>query len=155
MKRILSLLLILAISITALASCGLISIFGEVEDEGEAWVVVEAADGSYEVYKAALKDVENKKEGAKGVLLYLRDREENPLHLVMDESSFVTEIGSIKQDVSSGAYVMIYTSVKADEMPGMPTVEYDGNTLYSSNFGITGMTVKADTVILFRLEVFA
>ena len=119
-------------------------------------MVVESADGSFEVYKTYLESVENKNEGAKGVIENLRDREENPLNLVMEDSTygaFVTEIGSIKQ--ADGAYVMVYTSVKSDSYEGAPSAEYDGMTLYQSGVGLSGMSVSAGTVILFRLESYS
>ena len=139
-----------------LASCDLISMFGKVAEEGDVTVVVESGDGSFEVYKTYLESVENKNEGAKGVIENLRDREENPLNLVMEDSTygaFVTEIGSIKQ--ADGAYVMVYTSVKSDSYEGAPSVEYDGMTLYQSGVGLSGMSVSAGTVILFRLESYS
>lgn len=155
MKKIISLALVLVMAL-ALASCGAFSIFGDVAEEGDVTVVVEAADGSFEVYKTSLESVENKDEGAKGVIENLRDRDENPLHLVMEDSTygaFVTEIGSIKQ--ADGAYVMVYTSVKTDSYEGAPSVEHDGMTLYQSGVGLSGMKVSEGTVILFRLEVYA
>ncbi len=156
MKRIFSILLILSLSLTALASCSLLSLFGDVAEKGEVTVVVENADGSFEVYEAYLESVENKDEGARGVIENLRDRDENPLHLVMEDGAygaFVSEIGSIKQ--ADGSYVMVYTSVESDSYAGAPTVEYDGKTLYQSGVGISAMKVGAGTVILFRLESYS
>ena len=146
--------LVLALAV-CLSSCGLI--FGNVAEQGDVTIVVETADG-YEVYKTYLESVENKKEGAKGVVENLRDRENNPLVLEMDDTgfgAFVTAIGSIKQDATSGSYVMVYTSVATDSYDGAPTVEYDGMTLYQSGVGISGMTVESGTVILFRLETYS
>lgn len=156
MKRILSLLIILAISITALASCGIVSIFGEVEDEGEVTVLVEAADGSYEVYKTYLESIENKEEGAKGVVEHL-NKSDDSLYLVMNESTygaFVTEIGSIKQDESKSEYIMVYTSIASDSYEGAPSVDYEGVTLYQSGVGLSGMKVEEGTIILFRIETY-
>lgn len=156
MKRISALIIAVIMTVMALASCDLISMFGKVAEEGDVTVVVESADGSFEVYKTYLESVENKDEGAKGVIENLRDREENPLNLVMEDSTygaFVTEIGSIKQ--ADGAYVMVYTSVKSDSYEGAPSVEYDGMTLYQSGVGLSGMSVEAGTVILFRLESYS
>ena len=85
-------------------------------------------------------------------------KEENPLHLVKESGmygAFITEIGSIKQDASAGAYVMVYTSVATDSYEGAPTLEYNGQTLYQSGVGVSDMTVNADTVILFCIEVYA
>ncbi len=155
MKKIISLALALIMALT-LSSCGVFSLFGDVAEKGEVMVVVENTDGSFEVYKTYLESVENKDEGARGVIENLRDRDENPLHLVMEDSTygaFVTEIGSIKQ--ADGSYVMVYTSVESDSYAGAPTVEYDGKTLYQSGVGISAMKVGAGTVILFRLESYS
>ena len=71
-----------------------------------------------------------------------------------DETDFITAIGSIEQDPSAGAYVMVYTSVKTDSYEGAPTVQYGEMTLYQSGVGVKDMTVEDKTVILFRLEVY-
>ena len=152
--RILSLLLVVVISLLAMTSCGLI--YGEVADQGDVTVVVENADGTYDVYKTYLEEVENKKEGGKGVVEHLNKREKNPLSVEMVDSTYgayVSAIGSIKEDGAAKTYVMVYTSVAADSYEGAPTVEYEGITLYQAGVGLSGMTVEAGTVILFRLEV--
>ena len=78
------------------------------------------------------------------------------LHLVMEESSYgayVTEIGSLKNG-TDGGYIMIYTTASKDCYEGGPTVTYEGTTLGQSGFGLSQMSVKDGTVILFRLEVY-
>ena len=150
-KRILA--LILAAVIALLSSC---SLFGSVADEGGVKVVVENGE-NYEVYSISLEKVENKGEGAFGVLEAMKADEKNPLHLVTDDTgygAFVTEIGGIKQDAASGAYIMVYTSVATDSYEGAPTVTYEGITLYQAGVGVSGMTVESDTVILFRADVY-
>ena len=151
MKRFISIICIAAILFT-LASCN-----KSIAEEGDVTVVVENADGKHEVYMTYLENVENKGNGALGVLENLKSREENPLHLVYQNGAFgafITEIGSIKQDESSGAYVMAYTSVETDSYADAPTVKYKEAVLYSSGVGVNTMTVKAGTIILFRLEVY-
>ena len=157
MKRILSLIIVVVLLASAMVSCELLSIFGSVAEEGDVTVVVEAVDGGYEVYKTYLENVENKDEGAKGVVEHLHNGEDK-LHLVMEESTygaFVTEIGSIKQDAVAGAYVMVYTSVKSDSYEGAPSVNYEETVLYQSGVGLSGMKVEPGTVILFRLESYS
>ena len=152
-KRILALLVVLSV-LMSLCSCNLL--FGSVAEEGDVTVVVEAADGSFEVYKTYLETVENKSEGAKGVVENLRDREKDPLHLEMVDSTYgayVSAIGSIKEDLVEKKYVIVYTSVASDSYEGAPTVDYEGTTLYQAGLGLSGMKVEAGTVILFRLEV--
>lgn len=151
-KSFLAVLLVLTL-LASMVSCNLI--FGDVADEGNVTVVVEGSDGSFEVYKTYLENVENKDEGAKGVIENLRDRENNPLYLKMVNSTYgayVSEIGSIKENSAEKMYVIVYTSVAADSYEGAATVEYDGTTLYQAGLGLSGMKVESGTVILFRLE---
>ena len=153
-KRILSLVLILVMALSAMTSCDIL--FGDVADNGDVTVVIENADGTYDVYKTYLEEVENKSEGAKGVIEHLNKRENNPLTLEMVDSTYgayVSAIGSIKEDVASKTYVIVYTSVAADSYEGAPTIDYDGVTMYQAGVGLSGMTVEAGTIILFRLEV--
>ena len=62
-KSLLAMLLVLTL-LASMVSCNLI--FGDVADKGDVTVVVEGSDGSFEVYKTYLENVENKDEGAKG-----------------------------------------------------------------------------------------
>lgn len=152
-NRIIGLLLSVTVVLLALSSCGYI--FGDVAEQGDVIVVVERHDGTCEVYKTYLESVENKKEGAKGVIENLRDREENPLPLEMADSSYgayVSGIGSIREDPASKMYVIVYTSLASDSYEGAPTVDYEGVTLYQAGVGLSGMTVESGGVILFRLE---
>ena len=106
MKKTRILALIVAVSLLMLSSC---SLFGSVADEGGVTVVIENGE-SYEVYTISLEKVENKSEGAWGVLEAMAEREKNPLHLVKENGgygAFITEIGGIKQDAFVGAYVMV------------------------------------------------
>ena len=136
-----------------LTSCSLI--FGDVDDSGNFTVLVENADGSYDVFYTDLDTLENKSEGAKGVIEHL-NKGESALYLEMVDSTYgayVSAIGSIREDGAAKTYVMVYTSVAADSYEGAPTVEYEGLTLYQAGVGLSGMKVEAGTVILFRLEV--
>ena len=153
MKKILVSMLLILTFLASMVSCNLI--FGDVADEGDVTVVVEGTDGNFEVYKTYLENVVNKEEGAKGVVENLRDRENNPLYLEMVDSTYgayVSEIGSIKEDLAEKKYVIVYTSVATDSYEGAPTVEYEGTTLYQAGLGLSGMKVESGTVILFRLE---
>lgn len=152
-NRILSLILLLVISILALTCCD--SLWGDVGDKGDITVAIENSDGSFAVYKTYLEEVENKEEGAKGIIEHLRDRKENPLYLEMIDSTYgayVGAIGSIKENGAEKMYVIVYTSVATDSYEGAPTVDYEGMTLYQAGLGLSGMSVDAGTVILFRLE---
>lgn len=150
-KKILALLLALVIGLLALTSCDIL--WGDVADEGKVTVVVENADGTYEVHDANLSKVENKSEGAKGIIEHLNKN--SNLYLEMVDSTYgayVSAIGSIKESFADNKYVMVYTSVATDSYDGAPTVQYEGVTLYQAGLGLSGMTVDAGTVILFRLE---
>ena len=152
-KRLLALILATLILTLSLVSCDFF--LGDVDEEGDITVVIENADGSYDVYKTYLEEVENKDEGAKGVVEHLQAREENSLHLEMVNSTYgayVSGIGSIKESATDKMYVIVYTSVAADSYDGAPTIDYEGTTLYQSGLGISGMAVPAGGVILFRLE---
>ena len=150
-KKILALLLALVIGLLALTSCDIL--WGDVADEGKVTVVVENADGTYEVHDANLSRVENKSEGAKGIIEHLNKN--SNLYLEMVDSTYgayVSAIGSIKESFADNKYVVVYTSVATDSYEGAPTVQYEGVTLYQAGLGLSGMTVDAGTVILFRLE---
>ena len=154
-KRIVALILTAIIVLMAFCSCGAFA--GDVAEQGDVTVVVENADGSFDVYKTYLENVENKKEGAVGIIENLRDREKNSLSVEMSDSGygpFVTAIGSLKADDSAHTYISFYTSLASDSYEGASTVNYDGITLYYSGFGLNGMTVNAGTVILFRIETY-
>ena len=152
-NRILALLLTVIIAVMALGSCGLV--FGDVAEGGDVIVAVENTDGSYEVFDVYLEDVENKNEGAKGIIEHLRDRENDSLYVNMVDSTYgayVSEIGGIKEDFDTKMYVIVYTSVASDSYEGAPTVDYNGTTMYQAGVGLSGMSVEEGTVILFRLE---
>lgn len=152
-KRLLALLLATFILTLSLVSCD--AFLGDVADSGDITVVVENKDGSYDVYKTCLEEVENKKEGAKGVVEHLNEREQNPVYLEMVDSTYgayVSAIGSIRESASDKLYVIVYTSVAADSYDGASTVEYDGTTLYQAGVGLSGMAVPEGGIILFRLE---
>lgn len=135
-----------------LCSCDLL--FGGVDEEGKITVVVENTDGSYQVFEATLDAVENKEEGAKGVLEHLNQGKDG-LYLEMTDSTYgayVSAVGNIRENPSEGLYVMVYTSVSKDSYEGAPTLNYNGEVLYQAGVGLSGMTVEAGGIILLRLE---
>ena len=130
------------------------SLFGGVADTGAVTVVIENS-GEFKEYKIALEKVENKEEGAFGVLEALRADKRDPLHLKVEDGAFgayITEIGDLKN--SGGGYIMVYTSNKTDSYEGAPTVAYNDTTLYQAGVGVSSMTVGEGCVILFRVEVY-
>lgn len=155
-KRILAFILTVIVTLMALCSCNYFA--GDVAEQGDVTVVIENADGSFGVYKTYLENVENKSQGAVGIIENLRDREKNPLSVEMNDTGygpFVTSIGSLKASDSDKTYIAFYTSLASDSYEGAPTLTYDGTTLYYSGFGLNGMTVAAGTIILFKLESYS
>ncbi len=148
----LALILVLVISLLTLSSCHLL--FGQVDDSGVFTVVVEAADGSYTDYKVELSALENNKEGAKGVIEYLKENNDGFYVEMIDSTygAYVSAIGSIKESAADKMYVIVYTSMASDSYEGAPTVQYDGMTLYQAGIGLSGMQVSEGGIILFRLE---
>ena len=147
MKKILSLILAV-VMVFGLASCG-----ATVGEEGDVTFVIENRDGSYEVYKIYLEDVENKDKGALGVLESLKERDNNPLPVDMS-GTWMNSIGSLIPDSESREYIAIYTSLEKDFGTGdfAATLEYDGVTLTMAGVGIELMSAEQGTVILFRIE---
>lgn len=151
--KILALLLTLAVLVMGLCSCDLF--LGDVDEAGDFTVVVENTDGSYDIFDLTLENIENKNEGAKGVLEHLNGRDNDKLYLEMVDSTYgayVSAIGSIKESATDKMYVIVYTSVAADGYEGAPTVDYEGTTLYQASAGLSGMKVEAGGIVLFRLE---
>ncbi len=150
-KKLLSLLLVLVAALTALTSCGLL--FGDVAEKGDVTVVIENEDGTFAEYGILLSEVENKSEGAKGIVEHLN--KSGRLELEMIDSTYgayVGAIGGISENPAEGVYVMVYTSLASDSYEGASTVEYDGKILHRSGVGLSGMTVNEGSIILFRLE---
>ena len=153
-RKIITLTLTLALLLCALCSC-----FGLVAERGDVTVVIANRDGTYTEYKAYLEDVENKSEGAVGVIEHLAAREKNPLTVDMQSSSYgkyVNSIGSLTPDTASGEFISIYTSVEADfgTFLGVTEIEYGGKLLKSSGVGLTDMNVPEGAIILFCIEVY-
>ena len=147
MKRTLALILAI-IMIVGLVSCG-----ATVAEKGDVTFVVENRDGTYDVYKIYLEDVENKESGALGVIDSLNKRENNPLPVDMN-GTWLNSIGTLLPDSSKNEYISLYTSLEKDFglWDGVKTLDYEGKTLTQSNYGIDGMSIEKDTVILFRIE---
>ena len=150
-KKLSALLLVVVTASLSLFCCS------TVEEKGDVTVVIENEEGEYDAYKVYLEDVENKSEGVVGILEHLNGREDNPLHLKMSDGpygKFLTEIGSVKEDLAAKKYITVYTSLEKDfgTWEGVGVLDYEGITLKSSGVGISEMSVESGTVILFRSE---
>lgn len=132
----------------------LLSCFGEVAGEGGATVVIEDIDG-YDVYTVDLSKINAEDRGALAILEYLSENEGMSLDYVDSTyGGYVNAIGSLAPSAAANEYVAIYTSEEADfgVAPFDTKAEYDGMTLTASGVGISSMTVRDGTVILFRIE---
>ena len=153
MKKILSFVLMLVIA------AGLVSCNGILGERGDVSVVIENRDGTYEVYKAYLEDVENRDEGVYGVIEFLMKREKNPLCADIAQSTYgayVNSIGSLTPDATKNEYVAIYTSLEGDFGTGefVKEIEYEDVTLKTAGVGLTSMSAEKGTVILCRIETY-
>lgn len=153
MKKILSLILAVAMMLLLVACAG------EVGEEGDVSLVVENRDGSYDVYKVYLEDVTNKEEGVYGVVEFIMQRKENPITADIVDSSYgayVNYIGSLTPDASKNEYVCLYTSLEKDfgTWDGVKSVVYEGVTLKEAGVGLTSMSIEKGTVVLFRIETY-
>ena len=153
MKKILSLVLVIVIAV------GLVSCNGILGEKGDVSLVVENRDGTYEVYKVYLEDVENKDEGVYGVIELLIKREKNPLSADIAESvygAYINSIGFLTPDASKNEYISIYTSLEKDFSTWEPVgvIEYEGVTLKTAGVGLSSMSAEKGTVILFRIETY-
>ncbi len=149
--RILTTVLVIILLLSAIASCG------SVDDKGDVTVVIENRDGSYTVYVTELEKVENKSEGAVGILEHLGQREENPLSVDVSDGaygSYINSIGTLTPDAAKNEFISVYTSVESDfgTFEGVGEKSYEGVRLVSSGVGISSMTVTEGCVLLFCIE---
>ena len=161
MKKTKALALLLAMLIASLlvfTSCTEM----QVADSGTASLVIED-NGSYEVYEVDLSKLENRDEGAISLLEYVASLEGSTLYFTLNfgggYGAYINTIGTLSPDPSC-EYISIYTTescdfaVATEYMPVVSTVEYEGTTLTYSGVGLSSMSVKDGTVILFRVEGF-
>ena len=132
---------------------------GSVDGQGDVTVVIESRDGSRTEFKVFLSEVENKDEGAVGVLEHLAAREKNPLALDMSSSTygkFINSVADLTPDTATGEFISVYTSVEADFGTWADVGEktYGELTLKSSGVGISSMKVKSGCVILLCIETY-
>jgi hypothetical protein len=74
--------------------------------------------------------------------------------------AYINSISPLNPDALANEYIGIYTteecdfSVPTEYFPTVSTVTYGDATLTYSGVGISSMTIKDGTVILFRLETY-
>ena len=133
--RILSVVLVVAMLLCALASCG------ENSKTGFATLVIGTEIPTE--YKVNLDKVEGS-DGLLSVLAYLKAEK----GLAYTEAGgFLTAVGDLKQE--GNRYIYLYTSVEEDfdVSEYKSTVEYKGQTLTSAGVGAKDMHVKDGAVI--------
>ena len=141
--RILALLLALLFVSLAFVGCQR----EEKSENGFCTVIVEG-DPAIE-YRVNLDKVTGE-EGLLSILEYLK-AEEGLTYSA--DAGFLTEIGAVKQDVTAGKYVYIWTSVEKDfdVSAYASTKEYGDTMLTSSGVGAKDMTVTDGAVIYIGL----
>ena len=160
--KILSIALVLVLTLVFSVGCESVlgSIFGtEVGESGDVTVLIEAQDGSITEYKVYLENIENKSEGAFGVLEYLAARENNPLTIDVSDSAYgkyINTIGGLNPDASANEYISVYTSVEKDfgTWDGVGVKTYGEITLKSAGVGVSTMSVVEGCILLFCIETY-
>ena len=137
--RAIALSLVLLMTLLTLASCG-----GTLGSKGTLTLVLGTDDEP--TIRVNLSKVSGDR-GLLSVLDYLQMEER--LTYKADASGFLTEVGPVKQDVASGTYIYIWTSVEADfdVSEYATTLEYDGKTLTSTGVGAKDMTIEDGAII--------
>ncbi len=127
---------------------------GGTADQGTATVIIENRDESHTVYTVDLSRVENRDQGAIGVLEELARSE--GIAFTMGIDGMITELGPYKSDPYTGEWIMIYTSCQTDfdVSKYATTVSYTDKTLTSSGVGLGDMTVEDGTILLFKLGAY-
>ena len=135
MGRILTLVLVIAIALCALASCG--------KSSKNGFVTVVIGTETPTEYKVNMDKVEGG-DGLLSVLAYLKT-EKNLTYA--ETEGFLNEVGDLKPEAP--VYLYIYTSVEEDfdVSTYATTMEYKGQTLKSSGVGAKDMHMTDGAVI--------
>ena len=144
MKKILALLVVLALSFCMMASCS-----DKDKNESEGTVTLVIATEEPKVYKVPLDKLEDGK-GLMPMFEYLKEKK----GLEFDISgTMINSIGGLENDYEMGRYIYIYTSVKEDFDVSQyaSEIEYKGETLVSAGIGFNEMRLKDGAVIYIGL----
>lgn len=130
---------------------------GDVADSGTATVVV-AVGEDVRSYTVLLDGIDGSL-GAIALLDYLKGKGELD-YTAIDSGygPYLTAVGHLTENPSEGIYVGIWTSVEADqdrESIFASSVEYNGNTLYSTAVGMQELNVPAGAIIYFGELVYS
>ena len=132
--------LVLIMAILPLSAC-----MSPEHDKSGTFTLVIGGD-TETVYTVDIEKVQIQN-GLLSVLDYLK--ETKGLNYTADATGFLTEVGDVKQDASSGTYIYIWTSVESDfdVSEYATTKDYNGTTLTSTGVGTKDMTIKDGAVI--------
>ena len=141
MKKILSIILVIAMMLCCLCACA------KNDPEGNATLVI--ATEEKQIYDIPLSKLSEGK-GLMPAFEYLKAEE----GLEYDISgTMINSIGGLENDYVLGSYIYIYTSVEADfdVSEYKEEIVYEGKTLVSSGVGFNEMTLSDGAVIYIGL----
>ena len=121
-------------------------------------VIIKNGDNNYTSYTVTLGEGGTNATSVEGVIQYLHDEAEMALN--WEDSSYgkyIHGIGGINEDTAKGAYVTVYTSVKADQSTeaGATTYQVGDVKIVAAGVGVSSMTVQAGAVIYFELVTYS
>lgn len=133
------------------------SLLPKLEDN-QMSVVIKYGDKDYAIYTVTLGQGGTSATTAEGVISYLHANA--GLALDWEDSAYgkyIHSIGGISEDTANDAYVMVFTSVVADQgtYAGVPTYEWGDITIVEAGVGISFMSVEAGAVIYFEIVTYA
>ena len=115
-----------------------------------AYAIVIEDNGAFTKYDVKAVDADSVEKALK----LLSEKEDN--FAFSETGGFINEVGTLKNDATANAYIMIYTSVEKDFDVSQyaTTTDYKGVTLTSSGFGFKDMHVEEGAIILFKVVKF-
>ena len=121
-------------------------------------VIIKNGDNDYTCYVVTLGNGGTNATTAEGVIQYLHDQA--GLTVDWEDSSYgkmIHRIGGISEDAANSAYIIVFTSVVADQgtYAGVPTREAGDVSIVESGVGVSSMTVEAGAVIYFEVISYA
>ena len=127
-------------------------------EDNQMVVVIKIDDSNYDCYVVTLGEGGTDATTAEGVITYLN--KQGALAVDWEDSDYgkyIHSIGGISEDTANGAYIIVFTSVEADQgtYAGVPTRIAGDITIVESGVGISSMTVQPGAVIYFEIISYA
>ena len=154
-KRLLAIALTFALVLSlvfAFAACTTEKENQNTDTEGTFKVVLVPKQGEAQEYTVDISLLDGQLNGEAAVMQLVGN---HGVSITWEESSYGKYINSIGcvQPTEANEFVQIFTSVEKDK--GVDayavTIDYKGTSLTTSRFGITGMSVEKDCIILIRV----